>query len=84
MEYENQKRYEELNKGQMLILLDIYEKAVSAIVEPHTFEFTGKVHINHDAITEKMIGELQHANNMLWHFVQQQEINKMMSEASKS
>jgi hypothetical protein len=84
MEYENQKRYETLNKGQLLLLLDMYEKAVSAITAPHTFEFTGKIHVDKDAITEKMIGELQHANNMLWHYVQQQEINKMMGEASKS
>lgn len=84
MEYENQQRFEKLNKGQMLLLLDLFEKATKTITAPHTFEFTGKVHIDKDAITEKMIADLQHASNMLWHFVQQEEINKMMSDASKS
>lgn len=82
MEYENQQRFEKLNKGQMLILLDKFERATRAITAPHTFEFPGKIHLNKEAITEEMMGELQHANNLLWHFVQQEELNKMMSDAA--
>ena len=80
----NKRRFEALPVGVMIDLLEQYENAVKEISNTYTIAFTGEVYGNRNDITDDMIRNLHHASNMLWTAVMNAEVNKMMSEASKS